>query len=251
VKSLVIVPVYNEEPYLTRVIDKIRQYHSDILVVDDGSSDCTPQILRHLRSKFGVQFMCHRRNLGYGRTLIDGFNYSIQHGYDAVVTIDADDQHEPRYITQLLAALPGWDIVSCSRYMPGGQVVGQVPPERRRVNAEVTAIINCVTGYRLTDTFCGLKAYAVSALRKLNLTEPGYGMPLQMWIQAARASLRVKEVPVCVKYVDPNRTFGAELDVAKKRLEYYRRVIRYELAKITVGQRRKEFCRTCCGMCDA
>jgi len=246
-KSLVIVPVYNERSYIESVIQRLKKYHDDILVVDDGSTDGTCEILQELEGRFGIVHIDHGVNMGYGKTLIDGFDYARAHGYDAVVTMDADEQHEPCYVVDLLKALPAWDIVSCSRYMQGGDVVGFVSPERRAVNAEITASINRITGYTITDAFCGLKAYRVDGLAKLRLTETGYGMPLQLWIQAARAGLRVSEMPVCVKYVDPNRSFGEALDDAERRLRYYRRVIQNEVdnAEALAG-RETGSCRCSC-----
>ncbi len=247
-KSLVIVPAYNEKAYIAGVVERLKKYHNDILVVDDGSNDGTCEILQDLEGEFGIVHIDHGANLGYGKTLIDGFDYAKAHGYDAVVTIDADEQHEPCYVVELLKALPRWDIVSCSRYAEGGEVVGFVSPERRAVNAEITAIINGITGYCLTDAFCGLKAYRVEALKKLRLTETGYGMPLQLWIQAARAGLRVTEIPVCVKYVDPDRSFGGPLDDAERRLRYYRRVIQDQVDSAAAVTGRQNPCcrRSCC-----
>jgi len=77
----------------------------------------------------------------------------------------------------------------------------------------------------LTDAFCGFKAYRVEALSRLHVTETGWGMPLQLWVQAARLNLRIKEVGVPRVYLDPHRAFGGVLDNPEERLAYYRRVI--------------------------
>jgi len=80
-------------------------------------------------------------------------------------------------------------------------------------------------GLNLTDTFCGFKAYRREALAKLRITETGWGMPLQLWVQAARLGLCIKEVGVPRVYLDPNRAFGGVLDDPSERLAYYRSVI--------------------------
>src|SRR5258708_13285011 len=77
----------------------------------------------------------------------------------------------------------------------------------------------------LTDAFCGFKAYRREALQKLAITESGWGMPLELWVQAAHAKLRIKEVGVPRLYLDPNRAFGGVLDDSEQRLVYYRQVI--------------------------
>src|SRR5262249_45756461 len=88
-----------------------------------------------------------------------------------------------------------------------------------------TAELNARFGLKLTDAFCGFKAYRTEALSRLRITETGWGMPLQLWVQAARLGLRIKEVAVPRVYLDPKRAFGGVLNDADERLGYYRRVI--------------------------
>jgi dolichol-phosphate mannosyltransferase len=73
----------------------------------------------------------------------------------------------------------------------------------------------------LTDAFCGFKCYRASALSKLNISEPGYAMPLEVWVQAAAAGLKIIELPVPLIYLDEKRSFGGVLDDGQTRLEYY------------------------------
>ncbi len=91
--------------------------------------------------------------------------------------------------------------------------------------------MNEILGLNLTDAFCGFKAYRQSALGRLSITEPGWGMPLQLWVQAARRRLRIKEVGVPRLYLDPTRAFGGMLNDAGERLAYYRRIIAAALAE--------------------
>ena len=84
----------------------------------------------------------------------------------------------------------------------------------------------------ISDAFCGFKAYRVESLSRLNITVPGYGMPLQLWVQAARLGLRIQEVPVSLIYNDPNRQFGGSLDNPTARLLYY-----YEVLIHAMGER--------------
>ena len=89
-RLLIAIPVFNEQKYLGRVLDKVRQFHGDILVIDDGSSDDTPKILA---ARDDIKVIRHPTNLGYGRSLIDAFDYARRHGYDWVITMDCDEQH--------------------------------------------------------------------------------------------------------------------------------------------------------------
>src|SRR5205085_2478732 len=115
--------------------------------------------------------------------------------------------------------------VSGSRYLRDFRQDATAPEDRRHINQKITAELNARFGLPLTDAFCGFKAYRRDALCKLHITEPGWGMPLQLWVQAAQAGLRVKEVGVPRLYLDPNRAFGGMLNDASERLAYYRGVI--------------------------
>jgi dolichol-phosphate mannosyltransferase len=103
------------------------------------------------------------------------------------------------------------------------------------INLKMTAEINCriasLLGTHLTDAFCGFKAHRVDSLRELALTETGYAFPMQFWVQAAAARLRVREMPVARIYHDLSRTFGGTLDDPERRLRHYQAVLRQELRR--------------------
>ena len=233
-RVLVVIPLFNEEETLAQVLSEVRRAvpEADILVVNDGSTDRSAAILAEVQAQDpALAVITHRQNEGYGQSLIDGFAYALARGYDAVVTIDCDAQHEPRQIPQLLAALADADIVSGSRYLDPGQGGDPPPPDRLAINREITARLRELTGYPLTDAWCGFKAYRAAALRLLRLSEPGYGMPLQVWIQAARHGLRVREVAVPRIYKNPQRRFWGGLDDAAARRRYYQQVLERELER--------------------
>jgi glycosyltransferase involved in cell wall biosynthesis len=238
-RVLVAIPVYNEEKYARQVLVRVLAIHSDVLAIDDGSKDATPHIL----SGFPIEVIRHARNLGYGQSMIDAFAHAAHRGYDWLITMDCDEQHEP-------AAIPGFieaaaasrdagaqvDVISGSRYLPtAGPSAGPVSPPaaRRAVNLAMTQEINARLsknlGTLLTDSFCGFKAYRVSALAEMRLTETGYAFPMQFWAQAAALRLRVRELPVKLIYNDPNRSFGAVLDDPEARLRHYREVLHREI----------------------
>jgi len=124
-----------------------------------------------------------------------------------------------------------FDIVSGSRYLSFQKQMDAPPKERYAINRKITGLINEITGYGLTDSFCRFKVYRMEGLKKLELTEKGYGLPLQLWIQAYKNNLNVKELPVRMIYKDKNRTFGNYLDDPKKRLDYYQKIIDSEVKK--------------------
>jgi dolichol-phosphate mannosyltransferase len=226
-RFLTALPVYNEVGHVTPVLDEVLRYSPDVLVVDDGSIDGTSELLRR---RGDVRLLSHEKNRGYGAALRSAFDYTLAHGYELLVTIDCDGQHSPRRIPEFVAAAEQADIVSGSRYLQ--QFPGDTAPpvDRRRINEQITELVNRRLGLQLTDAFCGFKAYRASALPRLNITEPGYAMPLQLWVQAAHAKLTIIELPVPLIYLEEQRSFGGSLDDAGTRLAYYRKVIDRSLA---------------------
>ena len=222
-RFLTAVPIYNEERHIEAVLAEIRRYSPQILVVNDGSTDNSGALLVKQRDLIVVN---HERNRGYGAALATAFQYAAKSDYDVLVTVDCDGQHEPARIPVLLEAIHDVDIVSGSRYLREfRQNQGPAPADRLHINQAITTELNDLLGLHLTDAFCGFKAYRREALARLHITENGWGMPLQLWVQAARLGLRIKEVGVPRLYLDSNRTFGGRMDDATERLAYYRRVI--------------------------
>jgi dolichol-phosphate mannosyltransferase len=167
----------------------------------------------------------HPRNLGYGAALRTAFDFAIQRNYDLLVTIDCDGQHQPQLIPRFVDASRDADIVSGSRYLKRFPGDSQPPADRRRINRLITQELNDRLGLELTDAFCGFKAYRVSALSRLEITETGYAMPLELWVRAAHLGLRVIELPVPLIYLDESRSFGGALDDNQTRLTVYREVL--------------------------
>jgi glycosyltransferase involved in cell wall biosynthesis len=230
-RTLIAIPVYNEEKYVCRVLAHVLEYADDVLVIDDGSTDRTPALL----PKFPVDVVRHAVNRGYGRSMRDAFNWAALHRFDWIITMDCDEQHEPRSIPEFVRESrrigdDAADVISGSRYMDAGAMTeGSPPPDRQKINHEITLEVNQRLGLSLTDSFCGFKAYRVDAVRRLKLSEDGYAFPMQFWVQAVAHGLRIREIPVKLIYNDPNRSFGGPLDNPSVRLGHYRRVLHCEL----------------------
>jgi len=223
-RTCVVMPVYNESPTVSQVLDAVRaRFDGWVVVVDDGSTDGTAAIVA---ARDDVMLVRHEDNRGYGASLETGFDAALALGASSIITMDCDGQHEPRHIGEFCDELAACecDIVSGSRYLPGSGSAGEVPGDRRAINARVTEVINGVTGWRLTDAFCGFKAYRAEAVRRVRVDEPGYAMPLEFWAKAWRAGLTVREMPVERIYNDHDRSFGQDLDDPERRFAYYMKV---------------------------
>ena len=221
-RFLTALPVYNEVEHVAAVVAGARTYSPEVLVVDDGSTDGTGAVLAGCE---GIFVVTHEHNRGYGAALRSAFDYAIRGGYDVLVTIDCDGQHQPQLIPRFVEEAAAADIVSGSRYLRRFPGDSDPPAERRHINEVITAEINQRLGLNLTDAFCGFKAYRTAALERIELTETGYAMPLEFWVRAAELGLKIVEVPVPLIYLDEKRSFGGSLDNAEIRLNVYREVI--------------------------
>jgi glycosyltransferase involved in cell wall biosynthesis len=225
---LAALPVFNEVKFVDAILDEVIAYASNVLVVDDGSTDGTSELLA---GRNDVHVIRHAENAGYGAALQTAFRYAIDAGFDGVVTLDCDGQHQPQRIPRFIDAAANADIVSGSRYLKKYEGDNEPPAERMFINRRITGELNRRLGLNLTDAFCGFKAYRTDALRQIEITDPGYAMPLQLWVEAASADLRIIEIPVPLIYLDLSRSFGGSLDHAETRLRYYNQVLDDAIAK--------------------
>ena len=175
-KLLIAIPIHNEEKYVKRVIDKIHAFHNDMLVIDDGSTDRTPQILAR---RSDLKIIRHPVNRGYGQSLIDAFAYADIEGYDWVITMDCDEQHEPEKIPDFVQAIETdrWDLISGSRYLQRTTTMicrrGIGAASTRRSPAWSTSCSTSTSPMRSAAT----RRIAVSAMRRLSLDETGLCVP--------------------------------------------------------------------------
>ena len=238
-RILTALPVYNEVSHVAHVLNELKQHVDDILVIDDGSTDGTGEVLKK------ISHVCverHARNLGYGAALNTAFRYALEHGFDVLVTMDCDGQHQPRFVREIAGMIDESsdapiDMISGSRYLKHFEGDNAAPADRRAINQRITDCLNELLGLSITDSFCGFKAYRVSSLAKLDITDNGYAMPLQLWIQAVDLNWNIREVAVPRVYLEEARSFGGSLDDANVRLAHYRSVLNAELERRGMNQR--------------
>lgn len=231
--NLIICPVYNEEKYVGHVIDKIRSISDiPILIVNDGSTDNS---LRVIKSKQPEHLLNHNKNMGYGKSLIDGINFAIENDFSSIVTIDGDMQHDPTLIPLFFNKIQRYEIVSGSRYLYNDAYPVINPPKSHYLyHRVITKIINETFNSKITDAFCGYKGYRLSALQKLELDIDEYGFALQVIVQMLHKKIKYVELSVPMIYHKPVR----ERISPEQKLNYYIEVLKSEL--IRVGYYKKE-----------
>ena len=213
-RLLIIIPAYNEEESLGRVIRQVRAAVSDaeIVVINDGSTDATPEIAEG----YGAKLISLPYNLGIGSAMQTGFMYARRWNADVAVQVDGDGQHDAREIPQLLQALDvhGLDVVIGSRYLEDR---GYITPHLRRTGIVVLAwIVSLITGQRITDPTSGFRALNRRAI-DLSATDYPFDYPEpESVVTFERAGLRIGEIPVTM-----NPRYGGQSSITPLRSAYY------------------------------
>lgn len=191
---LVVVPALNEQDSVAIVVRDIRAAVPDAecLVVDDGSSDATAVVARAA----GARVLSLPFNLGVGGAMRAGFRYARENGYGVVVQVDADGQHDPRYIPELVAGLETADIMIGARFAGVGDYGVRGP--RKWAMRFLARAVSRVAGRPLTDVTSGFKATGPRGVRVFAHTYPAeyLGDTVEALVIAARAGLRIDQLPV-------------------------------------------------------
>ena len=202
VKTLVIIPAYNEEESIGSVVQRIREClpEAEVLTVDDGSSDHT----RWKAMEAGAKVLSHPFNLGYGSALQTGYRYALRKGYSELVQIDGDGQHDPSFIHQLLAVIrkEEADIAIGSRFLPtpviGSENQPYRPPFMRLLGMKFFgAICALFIQQKVTDPTSGYQAMNRRVLEWVSSDQFPCDYPdADVIIMLHRAGFRIREVAV-------------------------------------------------------
>jgi len=230
-KILVVIPAFNEEEQIATVVQQVKEQvpEAQILVVNDGSSDRTEQ--RALAS--GAKVLSHPFNMGYGVALQTGYKYARQYGFEYVLQMDGDGQHDPQYLRTLLAEVKEerMDVVIGSRFL--GRREYHVPPLRRIGMRLFGFIAGHLSGQKITDPTSGYQALGRRAIEFFTRDAfPGDYPDADVLVMLHRAGLRMQEAPVAMR---PNSN-GRSMHNGLKPLYYIYKM----LLSITLNLMRKE-----------
>lgn len=191
-KKGILLPAYNEEKTVGKVIEECKRYSPEafIVVVDDGSEDATAEVSK----KAGAYVISHKFNKGKGEALKTGLEYFKKRGYDAVVVIDADGQYSPKDIPRFFSALKNADIVT------GCRDFSKIPFRHRLGNFVWRLTFNLLFGTKLKDTNCGFFGFSRRALYKIKNIHGGYIIENSILAEAIEKKLKIVQIPVNVKY---------------------------------------------------
>jgi glycosyltransferase involved in cell wall biosynthesis len=199
-KALILIPAYNAAASVGEVVRQCVEFSRDILVVDDGSRDATAANA----ASAGARVVSHSRNRGKGAALKTGFAWAMEHGYDVVITIDADGQHLPREIPKFLRCREEThaDLIIGGR----SHLFSQMLARRRIANRFSAWTIAKASRTGITDSQSGFRLYSANLIRSVPLRTDGYEMESEIIVRAGCGGFKVVTTPIDLGFVDGQST---------------------------------------------
>lgn len=188
-----IVPACNEENRISEVLEKIKRYCDNIVVVDDGSKDNTFNVAKEKK----VFVLKHIVNLGKGAALKTGCDFALRKNAKKIIVIDADGQHDPDEIPNFLKALENKDVVFGYRTMKKS-----MPFVFKIGNGFISKVAEMLFGIGINDSQCGYRAFTDEAYKKIRWKSTGYYVESEMIVNAGKNHLKYGEVPIKTIYAD-------------------------------------------------
>jgi glycosyltransferase involved in cell wall biosynthesis len=202
-KVWIVVPAYNESTVIGRVLAELRPLGFPVVVVDDASDDGTPAAA----TRAGATVLTHVVNRGQGAALKTGILYALEQGADAIVTFDADGQHDVKDVSALLSPILDGraDVALGSRFLA---LTSNVPPVRRAILRLAVLFTRVVSRITVSDTHNGLRAFSRRAAEQIRIVQDRMAHASEILDEIARNRLRFVEVPVTIRYSEYSRAKG-------------------------------------------
>lgn len=195
---LALIPAWNEGARLGPVVEATEKY-LPVLVVDDGSEDNTATVAR----RAGGTVVRHEENQGKGAALMTGFGWALSRGYDAVLTLDADGQHDPDDVPKFLSVYQngGWDLVI------GRRDFSKMPFPRGYTNPFGSWLLSLALGERIPDNQSGFRLHDQGLLKELELTTTGFELEVEVIVQTVCRDMRIGWVDIRTIYDIDKRSY--------------------------------------------
>ncbi|MDM7988263.1 MAG: glycosyltransferase [Smithella sp.] len=191
-RKLIIITAFNRAALIRKNLPLFLDLKCDILLVDDGSTDSTYDVIK---DQIWMKYIKHELHLGSGASFITGCQYARDLEYDVIILMDLDSTAYGEELTQLMEHIDyGYDIVSSSRILENYDYQG-IPQNNIDITSAIASELTVITGFDLTDPLSGTKAIRMDAIKDMELTEFNDGVFLQLWIQAHYYGLAVIEIP--------------------------------------------------------
>jgi dolichol-phosphate mannosyltransferase len=244
----IVLPCFNESLNLSRLFDRlasqIKTGEYVVVCVDDGSTDGSVEVLRHLEEEYPIKMIEHPSNMGLSAALRAGLSLALRSAddKDIIATMDADDTHDPEYLSKMLHEMnKGADVVVASRYVEGGAQLS-VPWHRRVLSRAVNLIIGLVSGLEIKDATSGYRCYRASVLRDIERQfgqvpreSRGFEGPLEILCRARLFAQKMVEIPFCLEY--NNKEGKSKLNIPFTVVSYVRLLFKVALWRLNISCR--------------
>ncbi len=200
-KIIAAIPAFNEEKYIGTVVLKTRQYAGEVIVVDDGSTDQTASVAKLA----GATVIQHKQNKGYGASIQMLLAEAKKREPDILVLLDADSQHNPDEIPQLIKPISeGFDLVIGSRAQQSVNI-----PRYRRIGQRAISFFSAIlSGKKLSDSESGFRVFSKKAVVSLEVRENGMSVSAETIADATRKGLKITESPISIRYTKDGSTLN-------------------------------------------
>ena len=199
-KTLVIIPTYNEAENISQIIDEVLSQHEsiEILIVDDNSPDKTAHIVQEKqKGNAKIHILKRKGKLGLGSAYVEGFRYALIQEFDFIFEMDADFSHDPKMVPEMLKEIEDNDLVIGSRYISGMNVVNW-PLRRLILSFMASMYVRIITGMPIKDPTGGFKCFRRKVLESINLDKilsDGYSFQIEMNFRTWIKKFKIKEIP--------------------------------------------------------
>jgi glycosyltransferase involved in cell wall biosynthesis len=195
-KVCAVIPFFNEKLTIDNILRETINYVDFIFAVNDGSNDG----FNYLDERAKIKYLNLDRNYGKGKALSAGFEEAVRSGFNSVVTLDADLQHDPKYIPILVEGLQSFDIVIGNRL----KNLKGMPIQRRLSNMLTSFFLTVKTGQNILDSQCGYRAYRIEVLRSVKPLFWGFEAESEILVKAAKSGFKIGFVDIPTIYGNEN-----------------------------------------------
>lgn len=208
-KVCVVIPAYNEAKTIGNLIKQLKQQNLDIVIIDDGSIDNTYQIAK----ASGASVLKNDTNQGKGISLTKGFNYALSCNFDAIITMDADGQHEPQDIPVFLnSAAHSNNTIFIGNRMAN---VKNMPWLRLITNKSMSWLISSIIKQHIPDTQCGFRLIKKDGLERIKLQSNKFEIESELLIKASRLGFKIESVPITTIYTGEKSKINPFIDTLR------------------------------------
>lgn len=196
-KVCIVIPAYNEERTISRIVEEAKKYSKDVIVVDDGSADMTSELAK----EGGAKVLRHAVNIGVGLATTTGNEYAISKGFDVIANLDSDGQHSASTVPKgvELVEKGGYDIVLGSRFL---EKTERMPTILKLGNKFLTLTNRQIFGSNISDTQSGFRIVTADAWKKLSPRSTGYSICSEISALIGTKRLKYAEIPIETVYLD-------------------------------------------------